>query len=710
MSYLLAMKDTFRADFVRLNRDVQKRASTAMEELEQDPITSRGNTIKKLRHHEKMWRYRIGDYRLVHAAYPDKHLVQLIAIGPRGEIYERLGYQPDAPDYPDFSVAFEGALDPNRETPPEWVQYLTPKESEDESATLPYRLTSELLTAWRIPNEYHKALINCETEDQLLESGVPPEILLHLMNCLWPADAVAVAGSPNLLVGKPDDLARYAAGDLLSFLLLLDDEQKKLGDFSLSGPTLVKGGPGSGKSTVALYRVRTLVESHTQARDKKSRGEVRVLFTTYTNALIEASRQLLDRLLEDGDHGSVKRDVSTLDRIAMQIVSSTHSKPRMAETSDLKYALTSARVASKFQGQNPLEDMLLKRALADLRDDYLLEEFEWIIEGQNLSSLEQYLSVDRAGRGYAFDVRLRRSVWQLYKHSQQFLDHLGKITWGELRKRALARVRSGEYSQRWDYVLVDEAQDLTPVALALALELCREPAGLFMVADACQSLYNRGFAWKNIHESMRVVGRTRILRRNYRTTRQIAEAAASLLRQAGTGDEEALDQFFVQAGPRPKVYAAMDDADLFLWLTKQIQNAARELRLPIGSAAILAPTNDLAQMAARRLSDLGLPTAYMTGRELDLASPSVKAITIHSAKGLEFPILAMPFVEEGFLPRSLPDERAEDLENHLQNELRLLFVGCTRAMRRLFLAYRRSVQSRFLKELHPQLWNLDALS
>ena len=104
MSYLLAMKDTFRADFVRLNRDVQKRASTAMEELEQDPITSRGNTIKKLRHHEKMWRYRIGDYRLVYAAYPDKHLVQLIAIGPRGEIYERLGYQPDAPDYPDFSV------------------------------------------------------------------------------------------------------------------------------------------------------------------------------------------------------------------------------------------------------------------------------------------------------------------------------------------------------------------------------------------------------------------------------------------------------------------------------------------------------------------------------------------------------------------------------------------------------------------------------
>ena len=63
-----------------------------------------------------------------------------------------------------------------------------------------------------------------------------------------------------------------------------------------------------------------------------------------------------------------------------------------------------------------------------------------------------------------------------------------------------------------------------------------DPSGLFLTADANHSLYNRGFRWSHVHEQLQVTGRTRILRRNYRSTRQIAHAAAEPDGPAGWAD------------------------------------------------------------------------------------------------------------------------------------------------------------------------------
>ncbi len=48
------------------------------------------------------------------------------------------------------------------------------------------------------------------------------------------------------------------------FLSNLDPEQEKVARKSLRGPTLVKGGPGTGKSLVALYRIRNLMQPNAQ--------------------------------------------------------------------------------------------------------------------------------------------------------------------------------------------------------------------------------------------------------------------------------------------------------------------------------------------------------------------------------------------------------------------------------------------------------------
>ena len=68
-------------------------------------------------------------------------------------------------------------------------------------------------------------------------------------------------------------------------------------------------------------------------------------------------------------------------------------------------------------------------------------------------------------------------------------------------------------------------------------------------------------------------------------------------------------------------------------------------------------------------------------------SGKVTLMTLHSAKGLEFPVVFIPGMEDGLFP----GHRAMDSEEGLEEERRLCYVGMTRAKERLFLtsaAYR----------------------
>jgi DNA helicase-2/ATP-dependent DNA helicase PcrA len=93
----------------------------------------------------------------------------------------------------------------------------------------------------------------------------------------------------------------------------------------------------------------------------------------------------------------------------------------------------------------------------------------------------------------------------------------------------------------------------------------------------------------------------------------------------------------------------------------------------------------------------------------EAGAEAVTLITLHAAKGLEFPIVFIAGLEEGVFPHS----RSLDDEKQLEEERRLAYVGITRAKKRLFLSHaaRRatwgqgglSVPSRFLFEIPPAL-------
>jgi len=94
--------------------------------------------------------------------------------------------------------------------------------------------------------------------------------------------------------------------------------------------------------------------------------------------------------------------------------------------------------------------------------------------------------------------------------------------------------------------------------------------------------------------------------------------------------------------------------------------------------------------------------------QADEYEPAVQLMTMHSAKGLEFPLVFIAGLEEGMFPSQ---QSQEDI-SRLEEERRLCYVGMTRAMRKLYLCHAESRRlygqekyhkpSRFLRELPPQ--------
>ena len=105
------------------------------------------------------------------------------------------------------------------------------------------------------------------------------------------------------------------------------------------------------------------------------------------------------------------------------------------------------------------------------------------------------------------------------------------------------------------------------------------------------------------------------------------------------------------------------------------------------------------------VEDFLADASLMSSADEKTAKNAVTLMTLHAAKGLEFPVVFIVGMEEGLFPGS----RAMEKEEEMEEERRLAYVGMTRAMKKLFLTYAASrysygsrnynMPSRFLTEL-----------
>ena len=284
--WLTTSKPTFLTEMLALPAKEAKQVLEKIALLSQDPTPDA--KVKKLLKYigqHQVCRLRSGDYRVF---YTYKHpYVTLLGLRRRNDDTYDAEIEPE--DLGGGDVQIDLPIEPE-------ARELLHARAEQIAAPLPRPLptpiTAALLCDLRIPDECHPRLQAVATEDDLLASGVQDEYLLRLMDALFARPLAQVLAQPDYLT-PVEDLQRYKDGDLLGFLLQLGPEQERFVGWALNaaGPTLVKGGPGTGKSTVALYRVRAMLAALRGAGIARPR----ILFTTYTKALVAYSEQLLEQ-------------------------------------------------------------------------------------------------------------------------------------------------------------------------------------------------------------------------------------------------------------------------------------------------------------------------------------------------------------------------------------------------------------------------------
>lgn len=409
----------------------------------------------------------------------------------------------------------------------------------------------------------------------------------------------------------------------------------------------------------------------------------RILFTTYTVPLVNMSEQLLRTLLGDDDLRSV--DVRNYDKLVHEILSGAGRRPKIAKDTEARQEFKEAFQTVLFDG-SPADQASQRSSVDKLGIDYLHDEVHTVIQARDLRTFDDYAAAPRVGRRIPLSASQRQAVWAVHNAFERRLTQKGLRTWQQVRAEAANLVEAGRSSiPQYDAVIIDEAQDLDPTVLRMLVDLCSRPNRLFVTADAQQAIYRSGFNWSDVHEDLRFQGRTGVLRANHRSTRQIAEAAASYLAAGATDEVEVEKQTFVHDGPLPVVRRVPDQAAELALLATYLQGAARELRLTQGACAVLVPTNDSGREVAQGLSAAGVDAVFQESQAVDISAKQVKVLTLAASKGLEFPIVAVAGLQASGYPRVPAGAPVQMVMEILAKERRTMFVAMTRAMRALLV-------------------------
>lgn len=458
--------------------------------------------------------------------------------------------------------------------------------------------------------------------------------------------------------------------------LVLTDKQKESINFDDASDLLIKGVAGSGKSVVLMKRAVRLNYKANQENKRK-----RIIILTFTKSLVKYTRELVN--LTDLDPCRIQ--VVNIDSCCASIYKAAFGKNAVWVSKEEREQFVETAI------QNHLKRHGNRHRFHDIETEFWVDEFLWIKQ-KNLSTLESYVDAERSGRGGK--VRMsredKRIAYQLFDEYCILLKNAGKCDKEDLYAELISNPsRIPEYS-RYDYVLVDEAQDLSVVMLKFAKIISRE--SVTIAADKAQKIYSTSFSWRDIGIDIR--GRaSKSLEQPFRSTKQIVELAESLL-EVNRALQTDLSEFTEPAipertGKRPVVVScenALAERDVVSKMIKGFSgdtigvlyrswNERKDLITWFNDEGI-----NYEEVKMERASDEG---------EWSLSTPGVKLCTLHSSKGLEFDTVIIPMFKADVLPLASVMQGADEAQKaELEMQERsLLYVGMTRAKNDLCITF-----------------------
>lgn len=679
MSISQSLTRSFISEQAALPDKTLKKLQEALETLREDPTNSKGKLDIKRLHEIDGFRLRLGDYRAIYTMEENVQTFRSVLL--RSEVYRKLGI----PDEDTLQIVPDTPLKSQRKKSIGQNSH----EKGNDFGRLPHQLSKALLTSWRIPETMQTPLVSCVTEDDLLEAKVDYQTFSKVVDLLYSKKWKERLAQPQYILQRPSDLEDLANGQLTTLLLRLDEEQRNISAAGLeeNKPIIVRGGPGSGKSTVALYRAKLLAERYPDAK---------IAYTTYTKALARASEEQLRALMPE-DFGQVR--VQTVDQLGYH---------QLGKIETIGVVLGPGDVLTNQFIEEAIEPR--KAAIRRYNARYISGEIFDIIELHGLDTCEKYLASSRPGKRSRLAEKHRQLIWETYVDFMERVKNNKSMTWASLRRRTLEKLRCGELTAPYDFMIVDEGQDLSPETLQMLACMVKTPGGLYITADANQTLYESAFSWNALREGWPEATHYS-LSKNYRNSAEVVSAIEELRQSIADQDSEVTLAPGGASGPKPEVvYCSPDDKEerLIQWLKETHLNA----REPYKNMAILVAGDqkraaEVGVKLSKSLKAQRINANYMSSKDLRLDADCIKILSFHTSKGLEFPVVVLWDVIEGVLPKDVSDLPSEEAQEEEIKERRLFYVGCSRAMRHLavFTAEEEDEQSEFIGELSETLWN-----
>jgi hypothetical protein len=242
---------------------------------------------------------------------------------------------------------------------------------------------------------------------------------------------------------------------------------------------------------------------------------------------------------------------------------------------------------------------------------------------------------------------------------------------------------------QYDAVLIDEAHDFEPQWLALAARMVDpDKRSLMIVYDNAQAIFKGREmpVWKRL--GIEAQGRTTVLKINYRNTMQILSFAkrfaADVIGAPGVqADDEAavlMPEGSGREGPEPELRKCVSfEAEAHAiaeWLL-----ARKRAGYEWAQMAVLYPEHGIGDVFTRVLAKHAIPAdvVKVNRNRVSVAVPAVRLLSMHTAKGLEFPCVAVGGL--GALGRH---------GTEIEDDVRLTYVAITRATHEAFLTYSRA--------------------
>ncbi|MCK8826590.1 DEAD/DEAH box helicase [Natroniella acetigena] len=458
-----------------------------------------------------------------------------------------------------------------------------------------------------------------------------------------------------------DELDLILEEDMEAWRLFLHPQQEELITKNYNGPALIEGGPGTGKTVVGIHRAVYLADKIYPAWAGN-----KILLATFSKKLACYLEEKVEKLArQKGIENNI--EVYGVDSLIYKL---------LAEND-----LRQGRIGLE-EIEELMEDIYLELEL-DKPFQFYKTEYKEVIQRYQVRSLEQYLEVDRIGRGSPLQPATRCKVWQFFERVLEQKEERNLVDFDDQAFRLLDALESNELEPSYDSIIIDEAQDLSPVKLKILKNLVkREENNLLLLSDKNQRIYQLG-SWKG-DAGVNIVGRTNYLTLNYRTTQQIKRYAEQQFSYSQLNTDYLVGYKSLFHGPEPELKEFDAENEQYRYIVERIKEL---LARGIGpyEICVMTPSSDDFTRLVDILNYEGIEATILQKAIYPQEGNGIGISTLHGSKGLEFrTVIVVNYSQiKDKVVGKLPDEKY--VKNKLKQVDCLKYVACTRAREELVI-------------------------